>query len=197
MGIWNLIAADANGLEALIKIGLVILFMVGPYLLQLLGGKAVQNDRGNAGGNRRRETQSELEKEIADFLEQSRRGGSSPSRTPAESVESHTSDDFVVAETAPETLRDHHLAPSPIESQSFSHLEGISQDQEEVFTHTSATGEEFRYEEPEKYNYDSDQKTESTSPAASIAAMFREPEKVRNAFILGEIMNRPKLPRRS
>ncbi len=196
MGIWNLLAADANGLEVLIKVGLFLLFILGPYLLQLLGGKAVQDDRGNAGGNRRREPQSDLEREIADFLEQSRRGdGTASSRTPAESVEARSADDFVEAEVAPETLRDHHLAPSTIETQSFGQTGSRSPD-ERVYARRSRADDEFQYEEPESYSYDTEQ-TSTSNAGASIAAMFREPEKVRNAFILGEIINRPKFPRRS
>lgn len=197
MGNWNLLAADANGLESLIKIGLVILFMVGPYLLQLLGGKAVQDDRGNAGGKRRREPQSDLEREIADFLEQSRRGGSPSPRTQAESVEAYSADDFVAAETAPETLRDHHLAPSAIDTQSLGHAPEKPSEAKTAYSQDLHTPEEFQYEEAATYNYDEEHSSQTSNAGASIAAMFREPEKVRNAFILGEIINRPKFPRRS
>lgn len=193
MGNWNLLAADFDGLETLIKIGLALLFMVGPYLLQLLGGKAVQDDRGNARQNRRREPQSELEKEIADFLEQSRGGSSSTVK--AESVESHTPSDFVEAETPHESLRDHHLTSTIGEPQA-----------ERVSQQPASDGaparkaleqvEEYRYEEAEVYNYDAEHRSGGVGAGAEIAAMFRDPSKVRNAFILGEIMSRPKFPTR-
>ena len=157
----------------------------------------MQDDRGTAAGNRRREPQSELDREIADFLEQSRRGGTS-SRTTAESVEAQSADDFVVAETAPETLRDHHLAPSAIETQSFGQAtEQQTSSGDKAYARSENTTEEFQYEEAETYNYDSEHPSQGSHAGAQIAAMFREPEKVRNAFILGEIINRPKFPRRS
>lgn len=157
----------------------------------------MQNDRGNAGDKRQREPQSDLEREIADFLEQSRRGGAPAPRSQAESVEAYSTDDFVVAETAPETLRDHHLAPSAIDTQSLGHATKQPASGQTAYSQEEHTPEEFQYEEAETYNYDAEHSSQTPNAGASIAAMFREPEKVRNAFILGEIINRPKFPRRS
>ena len=199
MGNWNLFAAGFDGLETLIKIGFVLLFLIGPYLLQLLGGKAVQKDRGNARQNRRREPQSELEQEIADFLEQSRGGSSSTVK--AESAEPYTPNDFVEAETTHESLRDHHLTSSIGEPQTEDTV-GQQADrgayarrnrqQEEDFQHEEAA----EYSEAEAYNYEAEHQSGGGNAGAEIAAMFRDPSKVRNAFILGEIMNRPNFQNR-
>ncbi|QDU77698.1 hypothetical protein Pan97_47710 [Bremerella volcania] len=189
MGIWNLLA-DVDAVELLIRIGVVVIFMVGPYLLQLLGGKAVQDDRGQ---RRRREPQSDLEREIQDFLEQSRGGGNaSSSRVPAQSVEDHHDEEFVEAEPAHETLRDHHL-----ESQiDVAHPEANKPVERQPYAIEAMVHQEHQYEESESYNYDSDSSQSSPNAGAAIAAMFRDPTQVRNAFILGEIMSRPQIPRR-
>lgn len=199
MGNWNLLAAAFDGLETLIKIGLVMLFMIGPYLLKLLGGKAVQDDRGNGRQNRRREPQSELEQEIADFLEQSRSGSSSTVK--AESAEPYTPSDFVEAETSHESLRDHHLTSTIGETDPASEAEQRSRSG--VYARRPRdSAEEFQYEEAaeynvaEEYNYEAEHQSGGVGAGAEIAAMFRDPSKVRNAFILGEIINRPKFPNR-
>ncbi|PQO30561.1 hypothetical protein C5Y96_13905 [Blastopirellula marina] len=189
MGFWNLLA-DVDAIELLIRIGIVVVFMVGPYLLQLLGGKAVQDDRGQ---RRRREPQSDLEREIQDFLEQSRSGGNtSSSRVPAQSVEDHDEEEFVQAESAHETLKDHHLE-SKIDA---AHPEANKPAERQPYATDVMVHQEHQYEESENYNYDSDASHTPTGAGASIAAMFRDPGQVRNAFILGEIMSRPKIPRR-
>jgi len=189
VGIWNLIA-EADAIELLIRIGIVVVFMVGPYLLQLLGGKAVQDDRGQ---RRRREPQSDLEREIQEFLEQSRGGGKpTPARVPAESVDSYDEDEFVEAESAHETLKDHHLA-SPIDA---AHPEANKPVERQPYELEAMVHQEHQYEESESYNYDADTSQSSPDAGAAIAAMFRDPTQVRNAFILGEIMARPQIPRR-
>lgn len=188
MGLWNLIA-DVDAIELLIRIGIVVIFMVGPYLLQLLGGKAVQDDRGQ---RRRREPQSDLEREIQEFLEQSRGGGSSSSRVPAQSVDDHYEEEFVEAESAQQTLKDHHLE-SAIDA---AHPEAKKPVERQPYETEGIVHQEHQYEESESYNYDSDATPSSSDAGAAIAAMFRDPTQVRNAFILGEIMSRPKIPRR-
>lgn len=189
MGFWNLIA-DVDAIELLIRIGVVVLFMVGPYLLQLLGGKAVQDDRGQ---RRRREPQSDLEREIQDFLEQSRGGGNtSSSRVPAQSVDDHYEDEFVEAESAHETLRDHHLE-SAIDA---AHPEAQKPVERQPYDTEGIVHQEHQYEESEAFNYDSETSQTEPNAGAAIAAMFRDPAQVRNAFILGEIMTRPQIPRR-
>jgi len=190
VGFWNLLA-DVDAIELLIRIGIVVIFMVGPYLLQLLGGKAVQDDRGQ---RRRREPQSDLEREIQEFLEQSQRGGNtSSSRVPAQSVEDYEDEEFVEAETPHETLRDHHLA-SPIDT---SHPDGEKHVERQPYAIEAMVHQEHQYEESESYNYDDPGNSQSSPDAgAAIAAMFRDPNQVRNAFILGEIMSRPQIPRR-
>lgn len=189
MGFWNLIA-DVDAIELLIRIGVVVIFMVGPYLLQLLGGKAVQDDRGQ---RRRREPQSDLEREIQDFLEQSRGGGNtSSSRVPAQSVEDHHEDEFVEAQSAHETLKDHHLE-SVIDA---AHPEAQKAVERQPYGDDVMVHQEHQYEESESYNYDADTTQSAPGAGAAIAAMFRDPAQVRNAFILGEIMTRPQIPRR-
>ncbi len=189
MGFWNLLA-DVDAIELLIRIGIVVLFMVGPYLLQLLGGKAVQDDRGQ---RRRREPQSDLEREIQEFLQQSRGGGNtSSSRVPAQSVEDDYEEEFVEAESAHGALRDHHLE-SPID---VSHPEAEKKAERQPYAIESMVHQEHQYEESESYNYDAEASPSSSDAGAAIAAMFRDPAQVRNAFILGEIMARPNIPRR-
>ncbi len=193
MGFWNLLA-EADAIEILIRIGVVVVFIFGPYLLQLLGGKAVQDDRGN---RRRREPQSDLEREIQDFLEQSRRGGqpSSSSRVPAQSVEDDYDDELVEAEAAHESLRDHHLE-SKIDT-THTEPERATEAQPYAFDSpiNSAAAEENHYE-AEQFSYDTEVTPSSQNAGAAIAAMLRDPAQVRNAFILGEIINRRQIPRR-
>lgn len=189
MGFWNLLA-DVDAIELLIRIGIVVVFMVGPYLLQLLGGKAVQDDRGQ---RRRREPQSDLEREIQDFLEQSRGGGNtSSSRVPAQLVEDDDEEEYVEAEATHETLKDHHLE-SAIDA---AHPEASKAIERQPYATDAMVHQEHEYEESESYNYDADNSQTPTGAGATIAAMFRDPAQVRNAFILGEIMNRPNIPRR-
>lgn len=189
MGFWNLLA-DVDAIELLIRIGIVVIFMVGPYLLQLLGGKAVQDDRGQ---RRRREPQSDLEREIQDFLEQSRGGGNtSSSRVPAQSADAYHEEEFVEAESAHETLRDHHLE-SAID---VAHPEANKPAERQPYAIEAMVHQEHVYEESESYNYDTDSSQSSPDAGAAIAAMFRDPTQLRNAFILGEIMARPKIRRR-
>ncbi|MEW4453295.1 hypothetical protein AB1L30_11505 [Bremerella sp. JC817] len=190
MGFWNLIA-EANAIELLIRVGVVVLFIFGPYLLKFLGGQAVQDDRGNP-GRRKREPQSDLEREIAEFLAQSR-GGGSPAYAPATSADDED-DDIVPAQTAHESLRDHHLE-STLESQAApptAPAKPVSTSDQPYHVHESEQANT-----PEIFSYDeSDPKPAGQNAGASIAAMFRDPTQVRNAFILGEIMARPKIPRR-
>ena len=189
MGLWNLIA-DVDAIELLIRIGIVVVFMVGPYLLQLLGGKAVQDDRGQ---RRRREPQSDLEREIQEFLAQSRGEGTpSSSRVPAQSVDDYHEEEYVEAESAHETLKDHHLE-SAID---VAHPEVNKPVERQPYDSDAMVHQEHQYEESESYNYDSDSSQTTSDAGAAIAAMLRDPAQVRNAFILGEIMTRPQIPRR-
>ncbi|WDI45114.1 hypothetical protein [Bremerella sp. P1] len=191
MGFWNLLA-DVDAIELLIRIGVVVIFMVGPYLLQLLGGKAVQDDRGQ---RRRREPQSDLEREIQEFLEQSRGGGStSSSRVPAQSADEYHEEEFVAAESAHESLRDHHLE-STIDTTHPEPERHVEKQPYATDLPVEPAVEENHYES-ETFSYDTEATTSSSDAGAAIAAMFRDPTQVRNAFILGEIMNRPQVPRR-
>ncbi|MBI1248923.1 hypothetical protein GC197_13915 [bacterium] len=194
MGFWKLIA-EANGIEVLIKIGLVLVFMVGPYLLKMLGGSAVQDDRGQ--GRKKREPQTDLEREIAEFLRQSQSGGQAPSDTvPAMMVDEHEEGGYVQAEAVQTTLRDHHLEskvgthPSiPDDESSMAEHHPYIEEPQESFEDSGP-----QYDEAEEYNYDSETKGVAAA-GVPFAEMFRDPTKVRNAFIFAEIMNRPKFPR--
>lgn len=197
MRFWTLIA-DADVLETLIRIGIVVLFMLGPYLLQLLGGKAVQDDRGKPAPRRRRQPQTDLEREIAEFLEQSRgQGKPTPANAADDYVEAEEVEDLPVAEVARQieeeqvdqvrqAAEERPIAPLPESVELQPYLEQP----------IGSTTDNYRYEEAPIYNYDAVAPTSVSPSSPSIAAMLRDPANVRNAFVLGEIITRPQFPRR-
>lgn len=212
MDLWTLIA-DADAIELLIRIGIVVVFMLGPYLLQLLGGKAVQDDRGNAGKRRQREPQSELEKEIAEFLEQSRRGGSSQSpqqRSDYAEAKIEEDEDFIPADVAPERPserrdRERRSSEQPALVQPATDTQTgkamANSLEAQPYLDDSQLGdlgtESYQYEEAETFSYDPvAAKPADPGAAPNVAAMLRDPAHVRNAFVLSEIMARPDFRRR-
>ena len=214
MGFWTLFA-DADAIELLIRIGIVVVFLLGPYLLQLLGGKAVQDDRGNAGQRRKREPQSELEKEIAEFLEQSRRGGAPPRPQPASTYVEPEEDegedeDFIPADVAQEHVSDRrasrrHPTPPPPDlvrpattTQTGKAMANSLEAQ--PYLDESQAGDlgaaTYHYEEADTFSYDPAAAAAGTA-TPNFGEMLRDPGHVRNAFVLGEILARPKFGRRT
>jgi len=197
---------DGGGgaLELLIKIGLVVIFIVGPYLLNLFGGQAVQRDRGerakprpqqnpNRGGEK-----AELEDEIEAFLRQSKQGraGSKPRRveplTESESGDAAGPDQSEIVPAQTSSLKNRHIEPSMAKQDGafhhepdFDHSEELSDDYSEPIDEASYLDEPSAYEDQEV-----------AIDVNSIKEMIRNPAQVRSAIIFSEILKRPDITSR-
>ncbi|TWT38668.1 hypothetical protein [Blastopirellula retiformator] len=198
-----LFAAD---IDTIIRIVIVLLFVIGPAILKLFGGKTKQQDHTPAPQKPRapqrprpQQAGNDLESEIAQFLQQA--GGNKPGqqRPYQDAPPQYASDrEMVQAEvvaplpslSAHDELPSHHIKTEQEELPSEG--EGYT---DAVEAYLQAVQEDPR--EPEAYDYDlggmddEGHELKSSDTAAELAAMFRSPSDIRKVIVLNEIMNRP------
>ncbi|MCC9606497.1 hypothetical protein LOC68_17560 [Blastopirellula sp. JC732] len=198
-----LIAAD---IDTIIRIAIVLLFVIGPAILKLFGGKTTQADRTPPPNKpqapqrpRPQQAGNDLESEIAQFLQQAGRGDNRSQPPIQEAPPSYASEEAMV--------RAEMVAPlPPITAHDQLPSQHVKTEQEELPSHgehyTDSVEAYLRAaqegpKEPEAYDYDlggmDDEGNElkTTSAAAELAAMFRNPSDIRKVIVLNEIMNRP------